>query len=47
MVLPTGLYVVTNQTSVRHTGNRLVVSESIEDDVLSREKDTGHYDQEG
>lgn len=46
MVLPADDDVVKAQKTVRHTGNRLVVSESIEDTVQSREKDTGAHDQE-
>jgi hypothetical protein len=44
MALPLASGVVDTQKSVRHTGNRIVISESIEDDVLSRESDTGSYD---
>jgi hypothetical protein len=46
MVLPANNDIVNAQKSVRHTGNRLVVSESIEDTIQAREKDTGAYDQE-
>lgn len=46
MVLPASGDIVTYQKSIRHTGNRIVVSESIEDTVQSREKDTGAHDQE-
>lgn len=46
MVLPADDNIVKAQKSVRHTGNRVVISESIEDTVESREKDTGAYDEE-
>jgi hypothetical protein len=44
MALPQASGVVDTQKTIRHTGNRVVVSESIEDTTLSREKDTGHFD---
>jgi len=46
MVLPADDNIVKAQKSVRHTGNRVVISESIEDTVESRKKDTGAYDEE-
>jgi hypothetical protein len=36
----------TPQQAVRHTGNRLVLGDSINDDVLARDKDVGQYDEE-
>lgn len=45
MVLPASGDIVTYQKTIRHTGNRIVVSESIEDTVQSRELDTGSYDE--
>lgn len=45
-MLPADENIVKAQKTVRHTGTRVVVSESIEDEVLSRELDHGSHDVE-